>query len=389
MLQSETDIADAIKAATDGLHIVGGGTRPIGRPVDGIPLSVAGLSGITLYEPGSLTLVAKAGTPLAEIETALAGENQRLAFEPMDHRTVLGTKGTPTIGGVVAANVSGPRRISVGACRDFLLGVRFVNGSGEIVKNGGRVMKNVTGYDLVKLMAGSYGTLGAMTEVSLKVLPNVEAAATLTFADLPLDKSIALMSRALGSPFEVTGAARTNDDTHLRIEGFAGSVAYRSDALRTLLKDFGEANISNAPKVHAKTWSDVKDVKGFAKHTALWRVSLRPSQSAAFINELQQSYPVDYALDWGGGLIWVAAKQEQMDEVANIHSSESGAATLHTSLQQSAASIGGHATLIKGPIDLRKAVPSFQPESAGVAVITQGLRARFDPRGILNPGLMT
>ena len=155
--QSETELSQMIADATGPLRIMGGGTRPIGRAT-GEALSTTGLSGITLHEPGALTLVAKAGTPVAEIESVLAAKNQRLAFEPMDHRTLMGTTGAPTIGGVVAANVSGPRRISVGSCRDFLLGVRFVDGAGNIIKNGGRVMKNVTGYDLVKLMAGAYGT---------------------------------------------------------------------------------------------------------------------------------------------------------------------------------------------------------------------------------------
>ncbi|MAB17327.1 MAG: 2-hydroxy-acid oxidase, partial [Roseobacter sp.] len=168
-ITSEETLVDAVKGAAGPISVQGGGTR--GLPATGQIMRVAGLQGITLYEPGALTLVAKPGTPVTEIEEALAAENQRLAFEPMDHRELLGTSGTPTIGGVMAGNISGPRRISVGAARDFLLGVRFVDGRGQVVRNGGRVMKNVTGYDLVKLMAGSYGTLGVLTEVALKVLP--------------------------------------------------------------------------------------------------------------------------------------------------------------------------------------------------------------------------
>ena len=176
--ETEAELAAIITGAEGPLRIEGGGTRPIGGASNGARLSTSAMTGVELYEPGALTLVVRAGTPLDEVEATLAAEGQRLAFEPMDHRGLLGTSGTPTIGGVVAANVSGPRRIQAGACRDFLLGVRFVDGQGRIIRNGGRVMKNVTGYDLVRLMAGSYGTLGVLTEVALKVLPAPRATGT-------------------------------------------------------------------------------------------------------------------------------------------------------------------------------------------------------------------
>ena len=204
---SELDLAGMVRDAAGPLRIVGGGTRDYGRVGTGEVLSVAGLSGITLYDPGALTLVAQAGTPLAVIEAALAGANQRLAFEPMDHRALLGTTGEPTLGGMVAANISGPRRVQAGAARDYLLGVRIVDGSGQIVKNGGRVMKNVTGLDLAKLMAGAHGTLGVLTEVAFKVLPQVAATSTLELRGLADVRAVAAMAAGLGSPFEVTGAA--------------------------------------------------------------------------------------------------------------------------------------------------------------------------------------
>jgi glycolate oxidase FAD binding subunit len=204
---SETELAAAITDAAGPLRIIGGGTRSIGHVVSGQDLSVAGLTGIELYEPGSLTIVARAGTPLSEIEAALDEHDQRLAFEPMDHCGLLGTSGVPTIGGVVAANVSGPRRVQVGACRDYLLGVRFVDGRGRIIKNGGRVMKNVTGYDLAKLMAGSFGTLGVLSEVAFKVLPTPGIAATLEIDGLSDAEGQRAMSLAIRSPFEITGAS--------------------------------------------------------------------------------------------------------------------------------------------------------------------------------------
>ncbi len=373
MVKTEQELAEAVKVATGPLHIRGGGTRDIGNPVDGDVLSTAGLTGITLYEPGALTIVAQAGTPVSEIEAALDAENQRLAFEPMDHRTLLGSSGTPTIGGVVATNASGPRRISVGACRDHLLGVRFVDGSGTIIKNGGRVMKNVTGYDLVKLMAGSYGTLGVLSEVSLKVLPKPETETTLVLHDLTLNNSVVAMSAALGSPFEVTGAAFVNGLVHIRIEGFETSVAYRAGKLCELLAKFGEIT-QTEDTASAALWSDIRDVKCFADHDAVTRVSIKPSAASEFAENLWQTLRTDLAMDWGGGLMWFSM-------------TEADGAT-HKALQNMCAGTGGHATLLKGPETMRADVPVFQPENPTVTALSQGLRNKFDPRGILNVGLM-
>lgn len=356
--ETEAELAELMQGAEGALRISGGGTRPIGR-CEGEPLSLAKMSGITLYEPGALTLVAQAGTPVAEITAALAEQNQRLAFEPMDHRALLGTTGEPTIGGVVAANVSGPRRIAVGAARDFLLGVRFVDGTGRIVKNGGRVMKNVTGYDLVKLMAGSHGTLGVLTEVSLKVLPDVEAVTTLVLDGLDDATAIAAMSAALGSPYEVTGVAHDPQagKTRFRLEGFARSVAYRATELARVLAPFGQA-------AEAETdWAAIRDATAFAGQPGdVWRISTKPSGAAGLVARMGAT-AVQY--DWGGGLIWALMPEG-------------------TDLRALLGPFDGHATLIRGTAD----VPTFQPEPAPIAAISAGLRAKFDPRGILNKGLM-
>ena len=366
LMTTEQEISNLVRAATGPLAIRGGGTRTIGRPAEGDDLDVSGLSGITLYEPGALTLVAQAGTPVAEIEATLAGQNQRLAFEPSDMTGLLGTSGASTIGGVIASNTSGPRRIQAGAARDFALGVRFVDGAGQVIKNGGRVMKNVTGYDLVKLMAGSYGTLGVLTEVSLKVLPAVEAQVTLVLRGQTAVDGVRAMSAALGSPYEVSGAAWVDGDVWLRLEGFADSVAYRAQALTDVLRAFGDVNY-----VADADWTRVRDVTPLHGADAVWRVSVKPGDGPAVVAALPDG--AQSLMDWGGGLIWIGHTASE---------------ALHTALQSQAATLGGHATLIKGPDGLRSAVPVFQPEPAPVAALTAQLRARFDPRGILNPGLM-
>lgn len=368
--KSEEELAEAIRSAKGSLRIKGGGTRAIGSVNCDSELTTSELSGITLYDPGALTIVAKAGTTLAVIEAAVAQENQRLAFEPMDHRRLLETTGQPTIGGVVAANVSGPRRVQVGACRDHLLGVRFVDGRGDIKKNGGRVMKNVTGYDLVKLMAGSFGTLGVLSEVSLKVLPQVEATAVVLINGLSNEKAVETMSRALGSPFEVSGAAHTpfGLDSHpvtmLRLEGFEGSVAYRSQALKELLSDCGDLAVETDPTRTAAGWKWVCDVETFQGESGdVWRISCVPSQAP----ELAQRAGGDVLFDWGGGLVWARVPEGH-------------------DLRSELGAFDGHATRVRtqGLVD----TPAFSPEVPLLAKFSAGLRLKFDPRGILNSGLM-
>ena len=370
---TETQLSEAIRDANGPLRIQGGGTRPIGRTDASEILSTAGLSGVTLYDPGALTIVAKTGTPVAQIDALLANSGQRLAFEPMDHRSLMGTTGTPTIGGVVAGNVSGPRRIAVGACRDFLLGVTFVDGNGTITKNGGRVMKNVTGYDMVKLMCGSYGTLGVLTEVALKVLPIATTEATLCWRGLGWTAASHVMSKALGSPYDATGAARLpfgpeGTDSHsltmIRVEGFADSVAYRCEKLRGLFSDMPPDHVSKDADWNSQAWQQVRDVSPLADQPGdVWRISVRPTDLVTLVPTLNATQTV---LDWGGGLIWAAMPAG-------------------TDVRALMGDTPGHATLIRGTTD----GPHFHPEPAPVAAITQGLRDRFDPRGILNPGLMT
>ncbi len=365
---SEDELAEVVRTAAargEGLAILGGGTRGIGHAVEGTPLALGGISGITLYEPGALTLVVRAGTPLAEVEAALAGEGQRLAFEPLDARALTGANGAPTVGGMVAVNASGPRRVQAGACRDSMIGVRFVDGGGAVVKNGGRVMKNVTGLDLVKLMAGSHGTLGVLSEVAFKVLPAAEAVATVVLDGLDDATAGRAMTAALATPYDVSGASHLPAEavTLLRVEGFAASVARRARELVQALAGFGAARVVEGPG----PWATLRDAAAFGgRDGAVWRVSVKPTDGPRLGARLA---PAEVIYDWAGGLLWVLAAEE-------------------LDLRGTMAGIAGHATLVRASEAAKARWGVFQPEPAPVAALMAGLRRKFDPKGVLNPGRM-
>jgi glycolate oxidase FAD binding subunit len=381
---TETEVSEIVRAARAAgrpLAIEGGGTRRgLGRPLQtGDTLSLARLIGITLHEPAEMVVSAMAGTPLAVVEETLASKGQMLPFEPMDHRALYGTEGAPTIGAVAAGNISGPRRISAGAARDSLIGVRFVNGLGEAVKSGGRVMKNVTGLDLVKLQAGALGTLGVLTEVTFKVLPQPESALTLVATGLDDARAIGALSLALGSPFEPTGAAHVATGgsaarTLLRLEGFRQSIDYRAHELRRLLAGFGHWTLQDG-EASARAWREVRDVLPLAarREDSIWRISVAPSRMPALLASAAPGLP--RLLDWGGGLGWLAVPAAETEAVA---------ARLRAALDGT----NGHATLVRAPDAVRAALPVFQPLPAAIMRLQEGIRRSFDPDGILNPGLL-
>ena len=369
-------------------EIVGHGSkRAIGRPAQtDLTLDLSALTGVTLYEPEELVLSAKTGTPLAEIEALLAANGQQLSFEPMDYAGILGgVAGRGTIGGVLAANVSGPRRIKAGAARDHFLGFSAVSGRGETFKSGGRVVKNVTGYDLCKLIAGSWGTLAAMTEVTIKVLPRPETEQTLLVRGLEPARAIEAMTSAMGSSCDVSGAAHlpagvavrveagviaADAVTALRLEGFSPSVAERKRMLE-------------APGSRA-LWTAVRDVAPFAADRSnrsarqdeqpLWRISTAPSRGAELAAMIASAAQAQMFYDWAGGLIWVALGA----------CDDAGAALV----RRAVAAAGGHATLIRAPASARAAIDVFGPQDAAVAALTKRVKESFDPRGVLNPGRM-
>ncbi|MEZ5871765.1 MAG: glycolate oxidase subunit GlcE [Nitratireductor sp.] len=371
-------VAKAMRERTP-LEISGAGSRRgYGNPVQSVlGVSTSAMTGITLYEPAALTIVARAGTPLDAIRDALAAEGQHLPFEPADLSALLGNKSRPTIGGTVATGISGPRRIQAGAVRDSLIGVRFVDGTGAVIKNGGRVMKNVTGYDLVKMMCGSNGTLGVLTELSFKVLPRPRMTATLSLDGLDDDKAIAALAAALGSPFDITGAAHVSGtaSTFVRIEGFGESVAYRAGQLSQLLAPFGKCRINDDGKANTLLWQDIRDCTAFAdKPGAVWRLSVKPSDAPRIVAGLRTGPAMDAVYDWGGGLVWLLVPEEGDCAAAMI--------------RKAVAASGGHATLVRAGDANRASTGVFQPEPAPVAAISAALRAKYDPAGILNPGRM-
>lgn len=373
------DVVTAAVANEEPLEIVAGGSkRNLGRPPQ-LPhtLDVSAFAGIRQYEPEELVLTAGAATPLAEIERTLAAKRQMLAFEPADWRMLLGTDAAnPTLGGVVACNLSGPRRIRQGAARDHVLGLAAVSGRGEAFKAGGRVVKNVTGYDLCKLLTGSYGTLAVMTEISVKVLPASEATRTVALTGLDDARAVAVMTHGLNSPHELSGAAHLpNADgrarTLLRVEGPLPSVEARSQALRDELKPFSTAEILGDVD-SAKLWQGIRDAVPLAAGEGeIWRVSLAPTAAPAFLGAVCAALDVDYFLDWGGGLVWLAVRGAD----------DGGARPIRAALGGQ-----GHATLIRAPAALRAAVPVFEPLPPAAAALSARVKDSFDPKRVLNRG---
>jgi glycolate oxidase FAD binding subunit len=394
--ENASQLAEAVAWAVSEaapLEVVGRGSkRAFGRPVQAAhTLALDGLSGITLYEPDELVLRANAGTPLSEIEAALAESGQHLAFEPANLAPLLGSDQAATIGGVIACNLAGPRRIHGGAARDHLLGFKAVSGRGEAFKSGGRVVKNVTGYDLSKLMAGSFGTLAVLSEVTVKVLPRPEKTRTILLLGLPLEKAVETLASALGSPHEISGAAflpaplaaRAGVDrvaglgvsvTALRIEGPGPSVGFRAAALKAELgARIGTAELHTENS--AKLWRWVADVGPFVadQTTIVWRISVPPSAGPAVVRALGLAEE-RYFLDWGGGLIWLATPPGPEEDA--------GAARIRAAI----VAAGGHATLMRAPEVLRSVVPVFQPQEAALAALSRRVKESFDPAGLLNPG---
>jgi glycolate oxidase FAD binding subunit len=387
-------VADAA-AQKQSLEIVAGGSkRGYGRPVTADHLlDVSQIAGIVNYEPAELILTARPGTSLAAIKAELAAKGQMLAFEPPGWQKMFETNAEPTVGGILACNIAGPRRVRAGAPRDFFLGFSAVNGRGEIWKGGGKVVKNVTGFDVSKLLAGSFGTLSVLTEITLKVMPRPQSQCTILLHGLADEVAIATMARALNTPFEVSGvahlppaAARRSSIpavaqelgavTALRIEGPAPSVAFRAEALEGL---FGRGDrLDNAAS--AQFWEEAGEARSLLPKGArvVWRLCPTPSEAAVVASAIHARLPSAEAFfDWGGGLVWLSLDPAEAG-------ADAGAAVVRGAIKP----CGGHATLLAAPAATRETTEVFEPAPGALAALKARVKAGFDPHGVLNPGRM-
>jgi glycolate oxidase FAD binding subunit len=362
---NEAELIELLRQPGPPLELVAGGTkRGIGRPVEAARLDLSALGGIVDYQPHELVLTVRPATALTQLEELLATQRQRLAFEP-PRATAPEGAGCQTLGGVLMANSSGSRRVTAGSARDHFIGLRAVNGRGEAFVGGGRVVKNVTGFDLPKALAGSWGTLAVLTEVTVRVVPAAESECTVFFAVGSAGAAVTLCSQALGSMYEVSCAGFIpGRGAALRLEGLATSVAARLTGLLALLKHDPDA-VLDGPQ-SAAFWQQLGAASGLADFPVMWRLSVPPAQATRILDEIE---PDQFQLDWGGGLIWIGARRVD-------------------ALRVRGALRGGHATLIRAPLAERRSVSAFEPQAPAVAAIAARFKAAFDPDNRLNPGRM-
>jgi glycolate oxidase FAD binding subunit len=402
-VRDAADVEQVVQAALANeqpLEIIGHGSkRAIGHVLaTNALLDMSTLDAIVSYEPNELLLTVGAGAPLADVLSLIDSKNQHFAFEPMNPAKLLGAgHDAGTIGGMLATGFAGPRRVKDGGARDHLLGAHAVSGFGETFKTGGKVVKNVTGYDLCKLLCGSWGTLAVMTEVTLKVMPRPESQRTLVLRGLDDIAAVRAMTAALGSPYDVSGAAHLPAPvlvdpgsklagigdgkavTLLRLEGIAASVKHRAGSLTATLAAYGAADVVD-DDVSAELWALVRDVTPFAAdgtfgERPVWRIVCPPASGGKLGRGLADDTGGEVLYDWGGGLIWAALPPNAGAHAALVRGRAEAA--------------GGHATLVRAPESLRVTTDVFHPPQSGVAALTRRIKHSFDPKDILNRGRTT
>ena len=389
------EIVEAAAATRETLAISSGGSKHgYGRPIDALGiLDLQRVAGIVDYDPSELVLTASAGTPMSEVLGELRQQNQMLAFEPPDWGGLLRSTRQPTLGGVVACNLAGPRRVRAGAARDHFLGFEAVNGRGEIWRGGGKVVKNVTGYDMSKLQAGALGTLSVLTEITIRVVPRPETSCSVVFDGLRDEGAIRVMAEGLNSPHEVSAAAHLPASiatraavpaiagssagvTLLRLEGHGPSVSFRADALARSLGATRLLDDADSRSI----WAAIGSVEPLLSDgdRLIWRVCTTPSLAAGAMAEIQSKLPgAKGYFDWGGGLLWLS-----------LDSTEAGTDAGALVVRGALAKLGGHATLVRAPEPLRRAVPVFDMPDPALGALARRIKASFDPHAILNPGRM-
>ncbi len=377
--QTAVDVRDAIRWALDAettLEVRSAGTkRRLGRPTKTPALlDLSGLSSVTLYEPEELVVSLQPGAPRAEVEALLGRSGQMLAFEPPDFGPLFGAdKDRDTMGGTIGINAAGPRRLKAGSARDFVLGVKGVSGFGDEFRSGGRVVKNVSGYDLGKLLTGSYGTLAALTEVTLKVLPRPETETTIMVAGLDAEAACTVLRKAAAHPAEGSGFAYlpqpvagrsptpgVESATLIRFEGPSASLDARLDAVS---REMPWAAVLRLPEdVSRAVWRAIRDVAPLSPpdHLPLWRISVPPNDATCVLDENPSPFA---ALDWAGGLIWLSSDTAPM-------------------LRR------GSATLFRASDEARARLPFLPTKDDALGALVKRVKASFDPKGLLNPGRM-
>jgi len=389
--RNDEEVCEVVRWAASEQHplsVSGGGSRAaFGHEVNtSHGISLRELSGIREYDARELVLTAGAGTPLAEIHDALAKQGQLLPFEPPDPTVLFGSVGTGTLGGVFMGNQCGPRRLHAGAARDHILGVRAINGRGEVWKSGGKVIKNVTGYDLSKLLAGSWGTLSVVTELTCKVLPAPACVTTVGVIAHSVTAALALLTRIASGPYSPTGLAYVPETLNaagtfrtdvrgrclLRFEGTESGVNERVAVVSKALEPAVQSGVWTGAE-SAEIWRKLRDAAPVAACPVVLKLSLPPTAAPAVANALLARRLHDWYLDAGGAWYWIGVEPDIAVELVRA-------------LRELLRPVGGSVVIMRAPTVVKSSAGVLTPQLPAMAALTARLKQSFDPLALFNPG---